>query len=284
MDTFYLTRYLYSAVEVRQSLLFAILDGQLDEALFWAFELYYTDDFVGGEVIDESAFRYVVEIYHTIFQKHNAGIEKWIQTKLHTVDKAVALGSLVQTLIGRQYSVCDFITTYLHIKCIDKASSDPPLKKLCILLRKEDITKYETVCNDDPRKILKDGCRYAVRQNANAIFQTFVPDNMLELWRNGWLYYAARSPVWLHRIEEFEGAVNDETKTVDFDDEDYDEDDTTLSERFYLKWNYDPDEQGVEIRDRIIGKSSDDTVQMTVQSFCCKYGAIIPTRKLKIRS
>ena len=284
MDTFYLTRYLYSAVDVRQSLLLAILDGELDEALFWAFELYYTDDFVGGEVIDESAFHYVVDIYHTIFQKHNAGIEKWIQTKLPEQDRAVALGSLVQTLVGRQYSVCDFITTYLHIKCVDKVISDTPVKKLCILLRKEDIAKYETIDCDDPRKVLKNSCRYAVRQNVHALFKTFVPSNMRELWRNDWLYYAARSPVWLYRIDEFEGAVNNEKKTVDFDDEDYDDNDTTLSERFYLKWNYDPDEQGVEIRDRIIGKLADDTEQMTVQAFCCKYGATIPTKKLKIRS
>jgi hypothetical protein len=284
MDTFYLTRYLYSAVEVRQSLLLAILDGQLDEALFWAFELYYTDDFIGGEVIDESAFRYVVDIYHTIFQKHNEGIEKWIKTKLTTVDKAVALGSLVQTLVGRQYSICDFVTTYLHIKCIDKTTADAPVKKLCILLRKEDIVKYETIDMDDPRMVLKNGCIYAVRQNMNALFRTFVPDNMLELWRNDWLYYAAKSPVWLHRIEQFNGIINDEKKTVDFDDEDYDENDLTMFERFHLKWNYDPDEQGVEIRDRIIGKQLANLEQITVQIFCCKYGAIIPTRKLKIRS
>ena len=41
-ETLVYTRYLYAVLEVKQSLLIALLEKQLDEALFWAYELYYS--------------------------------------------------------------------------------------------------------------------------------------------------------------------------------------------------------------------------------------------------
>jgi hypothetical protein len=280
METFSLTRYLYITIEVKQSLLLAILDSKLDEALFWAFELYYSNDFVNGISVDDSTYSYILDIYDELFQKYNPGIEKWINTKLVDVDPAIAIGSIIQTLVGRQYGIADFIGSYLHIKCKDNVEIILPNKKLCIILCDADISKYKTIESIDilPRDVLKIATRFSIRKNANLLFNTYIPDNLLDIWFNKWLYYASKSPIWLHRIQEFDGVVNDELQTVEFNDDDYDND-TTQFEQFYLKWNYEPDEQGIELRYRIIGLPS--AIQMNVQTFCLEYNAEIPTKKIK---
>ena len=305
MDTFSLTRYLYSTVEVKQSLLMAMLDRELDEALFWAFELFYSDDFIGGELVGTSTFEYVCSLYEQFYKNHNLDIEPWIHTKLSLVEPDIAVASLVQTLIPRQYCIVDFVETYLHVKC---TSSDASLgtvpKKLRILLRKEDIIKYSTIEPHDsvshdsvsydsvsydsvsyisPRLVLKKACRFPIRKNITVLFKTFIPGSMIQLWREHWLYYACRSTIWEQRIIEFDGSLNEDTLSVEFDDEDYDEKDMTMTERFYNKWNYEPDEQSLDVRNRIIGSEIDNTIQMDVRAFCEKYGAHIPMRKLKLK-
>jgi hypothetical protein len=272
-------------VEVKQSLLMAMLDRQLDEALFWTFELFYSDDFIGGELVGTSTFEYVCSLYEQFYKNHNLDIDSWIQTKLSLVEPDIAVASLVQTLIPRQYCIVDFVETYLHVKC---TSSDASLgtvpKKLRILLRKEDIIKYSTIePYISPRLVLKKACRFPIRKNITVLFKTFIPGSMIQLWREHWLYYACRSSIWEQRIIEFDGSLNEDTLSVAFDDEDYDEKDMTMAERFYNKWNYEPDEQSLDVRNHIIGSEIDNTIQMDVRAFCEKYGAHIPMRKLKLK-
>jgi hypothetical protein len=259
-----------------------MLDRETDEALFWAYELFYSKDFINGENIDTSTFEYICDLYKQFYQILNPDIEYWITGKLSSSDPAITIGSFIYTLINRQYRVDEFIDTFLHIKCMDRlVQPDKIQKHLRIILRPTDIIKYDTI-NGDPKITLKQACRFAIRKNVTVLFNTFIPGSLIELWRNHWLYYAARSPIWAHRISSFDGFINHDMLAVEFDDEYYDENDLTELEAFYNKWNYEPDEQGIEMRNRIIG--SDDSVQINVQTFCKKYGATIPTRKLKIRS
>jgi hypothetical protein len=59
------------------------------------------------------------------------------------------------------------------------------------------------------------------------------------------LYYASFSPVWFGRIDRYNGRVNNELKTVTFEnDEDQDE--------FYDEFGYEPDEQPKDILDKWI--------------------------------
>lgn len=284
METFSLTRYLYSTVEVKQSLLMALLDRELDEALFWTFELFYSDDFIGGELVGTSTFEYICSLYEQFYKSHNLDIESWIHTKLSLVEPDIAVASLVQTLIPRQYCIVDFVETYLHVKCIRVNSASTKQKKLRILLRKKDIIKYCTIESlDSPCQVLKKECRFPIRKNITVLFNTFIPGSMLQLWCNHWLYYAARTAIWEQRIIEFDGSLNDDTLSVEFNDEDYDEHDMTAHERFYNRWNYQPDEQRLDVRNRIIGPGVDNTIQLDVRSFCEKYGAHIPMRKLKVK-
>lgn len=271
-------------VEVKQSLMMALLDRELDEALFWAFEVFYSDDFVGHELIGRSAFEYVCSLYEHFYKSHNLDIESWINTKLSLAEPDIALASLVQTLIPRKYCIVDFVETYLHVKCTSTCTSDNTQKKLRIMLRKEDIIKYNTVESDGlPRQILKKTSRFPIRKNMTILFNTFIPGSMVQIWREHWLYYAARSAIWEQRIIEFDGSLNDDTLSVVFDDEDYDDNDMTAHERFCNQWNYEPDEQSLAIQNRIIGSELDNVIQLDVRAFCEKYGAHIPMRKLKIK-
>ena len=307
MDKFSLTRYLYSTVEVKQSLLMALLDRELDEALFWTFELFYTDDFICGELVGTSTFEYVCSLYEQFYKSHNSDIESWINTKLSLAEPDVAVASLVQTLIPRQYCIVDFVETYLHVKCSSTCASaianastctsaiaSTKHKKLRIMLSKENIKKYSTIVSydsvsydsvsyDSPRTILKKACRFPIRKNMNVLFNTFIPGSMVQIWREHWLYYAARSAIWEQRIIEFDGSLNEDTLSVDFDDEDYHDNDMTAHELFYNQWNYEPDEQSLDLRNRIIGPELDNAIQLDVRAFCEKYGAHIPMRKLKIK-
>uniref|UniRef100_A0A6C0D5I3 Uncharacterized protein n=1 Tax=viral metagenome TaxID=1070528 RepID=A0A6C0D5I3_9ZZZZ len=283
METFSLTRYLYPTIEVKQSLLLAILDRELDEALFWTFELFYSNDYIDDSLLDTSTIDYICELYEHFYKKLNPDIESWIQKKLLLIDPAIAVASLVQTLIYRQYSIVEFIEAFLHIKCQD--NQDLRVNgKLRILLSQENIIKYATLSTDSPRTLLKFVCRFPIRRNAAVLFNTFIPDNMVNIWFYGWLYYASNTLIWSHRIQQFDGIVNHDTKTVEFDDDEYDENDMTRFELFHNKWNFEPDEQSLELQKRIIGQHIDGTVQMDIRAFCDKYGAHIPTRKLKLRN
>jgi hypothetical protein len=92
-------------------------------------------------------------------------------------------------------------------------------------------------------------------------------------WYYNWLYYAGLSPLWEERLDDFNGHVNKEKKTVEFDNEDDEE-------KFYERWNLEPDEQPKSIQQIIIGDI--DNQQLGLKEFCEKYGCPIITRILRI--
>ena len=51
-----LTRYLYSRIEVKQSLFVSLLQRDVEQALFWGYELYYSG-------FQEETFEFVLDIY-----------------------------------------------------------------------------------------------------------------------------------------------------------------------------------------------------------------------------
>uniref|UniRef100_A0A6C0ASV2 Uncharacterized protein n=1 Tax=viral metagenome TaxID=1070528 RepID=A0A6C0ASV2_9ZZZZ len=285
MDTFSLTRYLYPTVDVRQSLFMSMLDRNLDESLFWAFELFYSNDFIDDTLIETSTFEYVKRIYDHIYRELNPDIDSWINKKLVTMEPDIALASLINTLIQRQYSIVSFLEHVIHVKCEERVIASN-IKKFRILLAKDDICKYKTI--DDttlsPRNILKTACRFAIRTNISILFNTFIPGSLIELWTNHWLYYAARTPIWATRINRLNGWLNEDKLAVEFDEEYVDDNDLSDFDEFHNRWNYEPDEQSIELRNRIIGNYSDNAIQMNIQTFCSTYGAYLPIRKLQIRN
>ena len=60
------------------------------------------------------------------------------------------------------------------------------------------------------------------------------------LWFD-WIYYSSRSPLWAKRIAEHGGVVNEENKTVDFENED-------VEEGFHQDYGLEPDEQHMDVQ------------------------------------
>ena len=104
---------------------------------------------------------------------------------------------------------------------------------------------------DDPvlYKILETHCKYGVNDSGVlSAFQMERPKEhkkVQELWRFNWLYYACRSQVWLERVESYNGVLDNEKKSVVFENEDQEE-------AFYNQFNLEPDEQKRETQEKVI--------------------------------
>jgi hypothetical protein len=271
-ETLVYTRYLYAVLEVKQSLLIALLEKQLDEALFWAYELYYSG-------FTHNVYSYAFNIYNEFYKPDNPELEKPIQNAINAwlgCDRKELwhLGSIITTLCYSKYQMNVFMESYFNLKC---KPVDDGLKKraLFIRMKPEELVKYETWprdMNELPRFYLKKVCKYAIRKETNCLFKTEFVSNR-EDYCNNWLYYAANSPVWQERI--YGGVMNHATKRIDFEtDDDFD--------AFYDEWGLEPDEQSIEVQEKSIGNGNEK--QLSMKEFCEKYGGVVVTKTLKIRA
>ena len=65
-----LTRYLYNKTEVKQCLFLSLLEHNMDEALFWGYELYYS-------WFEEEAFEFITLILNTIYKDSCSFIQSY---------------------------------------------------------------------------------------------------------------------------------------------------------------------------------------------------------------
>ena len=75
-------------------------------------------------------------------------------------------------------------------------------------------------------------------------------EELLDRYRNHWLYYASFSLLWKERIEKYKGIISLERRSVTFADE-TDADDDLLQE-FYELYGLEPDEQSVIVQNKSI--------------------------------
>jgi len=130
-------------------------------------------------------------------------------------------------------------------------------KNLYLSTSNEDLTQYKTIysCPDTnfyAYKILPIVTKHAIDTEKMLGLFTLSRDTCKDLQKSyhyHWLYYARNTPIWEKRILEFDGQLNDEKEDVDFDDEE-------LEEEFYEHFNYEPDEQKLEVQQRNIGTIS----------------------------
>ena len=66
-----LTRYLYSRIEVKQSLFISLLQKDVSQSLFWGYELYYSG-------FQAETFDFVNDIYQEIYEKLNPDLKAFI--------------------------------------------------------------------------------------------------------------------------------------------------------------------------------------------------------------
>jgi hypothetical protein len=266
-----LTRYLYNKIDVKQSLLLSLLEHNYDQALFWGYELYYSG-------FKHDVFIYLSNIYDFIYSFNNPTLREPFRILVDEWknDNSLEchLGTIIMTLSTRTYDLKYFIRAYFNF--IDFESIDTPSEiyknkkthNLIIRLKENDINKYKNIKIKKTSQYLQIGCKYPIRKELNNLFN-FVKITRKD-FENHWLYYCRDTPYWIDKILEFDGAIDYSNKQIVFPND-------TLCDKFYDKWNIEPDDQPQYIYDYCIGYPN--TLQLSVCEFYNKYN---PNKKTNI--
>ena len=266
------TRYLYNKTEVKQSLFVSLLQRNLDEAMFWAYELYFSG-------FDTDAFDYIINVYREAYSVLNPNLVLFLEKMviIWSKDKSAhwTIGSIITTLIYRDYDINSFVTTYFKVNCKPNQASTKTNRKFIITLTNPDIEKYKTITSGRADTVLRRACKYAVYKEYNQLFGTSVPklSDLQNIYYYHWLYYCLDTPIWRNRIFKYNGQINHEKKKIIFDDED------SLQE-FYEHWGYYPDEQPMHVDDKTIG-STFPNKNISIMEFCNKFNGNPTVKKIK---
>ena len=173
--------------------------------------------------------------------------------------KIVSLWNKIKTLYDPKIILLSYIFRFYYEQQNIKTG-----KNIYIVVNDEDIVLYETIevdlshCKEAKReklvarKILKNAYLYAIDSSKWLNLFKLKRDKLdiRDAYYYNWLYYAAQSPLWESRIEAYNGVVDNENKTVEFEDED------DLQE-FYKKYGYEPDEQQISIQNNCLEITQD---------------------------
>ena len=264
---FILTRYLYSKTDVTHSFFLSLLEHKHNEALYWAYELYFSG-------FQNDIFEFVLRTYEEIYNNTNPDLEQFIKNEKILWDKNPnhhwRVGSIIYTLSKREYDLSDFVEIYFKIKC-EKETKQSKKPLFIIHMCERDIEKYKSKDHMNLDLVLE----FPIRKNVIDLFNSGEPENLTEIYSDidNWLYYAAKSPIWEHRLSFYGALMNEDDVCIEFPSEE-------KREEFYEKWNYDLEEQSIEIQDAINGE---DIVQLTIKEFASKYGVKIKMKK-KVKS
>lgn len=270
-DEVILTRYLYNYVEVRQSLFISFLNHDIEESLYWAYELYYS----GYKNI---FIEFLIDIYLILYKLDNPEMEQLFMKQLDILridNDELLFGNIIATLATRQYNLQKFCKKYLHIDTIHTISEKKP--KLLVNLTKEFIEQYKTKTDNCVYRTLRNVIKYPIRKNMNKLFNAssiFDYDPMRNIYHNEWLYFTRKCPIWSERISEYNGISDDTNKTIVFPSDDE-------FEEFYEKWNYEPDEQPSHVQTSLMGAKNYDSIN--IKEFCIKYNLTMKFKKIRTR-
>ena len=105
-----LTRYLYVKEEVMTSMLTSFLETDLDSALYWSYELYFSG-------YEHETMVHLQKIYYYLFACQNPDLEEYIIEKSKHCNKPHIIHDIVQTMILRPFDtdvlLLHRIATYL---------------------------------------------------------------------------------------------------------------------------------------------------------------------------
>jgi hypothetical protein len=255
------TRYLYILDDVKTSLMLSILNRNRDEALFWAYELYYS-----GYITE--VFDLVTNIYNEFYSTLNPNLGMFL-IKLKKIQKnsEYLIGTIVYNLIHRKYNISSFVEKFSKtpFNLVYPVCNEPD-KKFFIILEEKDIQKYKNIECSEPTTILRTAAEYNSHSYSTKLFENdyirVEREELLTIYRQDWLYYASFSPIWEERIGQFNGTVDHEKKMICFENED-------IEDVFYEKYYYDPDEQPSHVQFKSIGTGAEK--QWTWNDFYEKY-------------
>ena len=154
-------------------------------------------------------------------------------------------------------------------------------KNFYVRVDPEEVVQYETIEATNllkPYRILAQACSRKIQHDFAKLFQGFrnqlspLEKEKYNEWTNraavekysdNWLYHAAFSPEWFARIMSCKGYVDYQNQQVKFVSEEWED-------AFYNKFNYDPDEQPLFVKENALKLIKSDNTS-TWQQFFAKY-------------
>lgn len=243
------TRYLYLIDDVRSSLMLSILDQQREEALYWAYELYFSG-------IQNETFCLLQNMAYTKYNKKCAQfVDKQTEFWNTNKDNYWILGTIVWYLCERSYDIKGFVKEYCKDDALvskialDTSEVHTSTTNIIVILEEKDVMKYVDIETDTPRYLLRHPSltKYRVRNYCANLFENehteIERETMVRLYRDHWLYFACASPLWSKRVRKYGGKMDHDAEKVVFDDDD------DRTDAFHLKYYYDTDEQPTHIMD-----------------------------------
>jgi len=268
MEELVLTRYLFSYSEVKHSLFIEILDGNVEPALYWGYELYWSG-------YEEDTFEWLLSTYDLMFdinEELKNRIKKEYEDWKEDNNSYEKLGTIIINMCYRPYSISKFTNRYFSTQCREKEVEKRD-SKLYINLKKGDVKEYETEYGELGKryKITNDLYKYELRTEMNSLFRYEIKkeEQKKEVFYS-WEKYAIKAPYWENAFEKYNGKI-EEGKIVFENDEGL--------EGFYEKYNLEIDEKTKETQEKVIGINKKK--QMTLTNFVKKYNGLLKTKKLK---
>lgn len=281
VSNFAFSRYLYVIDDVKSSLLLSILDHSPNEALYWGYELYFSG-------FKDETFAILLNIANTMCSPK---VQRFVQQQKDQWDKTPEqywiLGTVMWYLAERTKNVNPFITAFcqdpdLIQKIKNKSITQKRETNIVIIMEEKDVQSYINIETDKPDRLLQHVLKYSPRNHVSHIFEhdhvQFSREKLIQLWRENWLYYASKSPLWQRRIEMYNGIIDHTNETITFPPSHIDEDakeqvcNDDMFEEFNAKYYYDTDEQPNPIVERCLGRETD---QWTWQTFHDTYAKVI---------
>lgn len=316
-----LTRYLYPKESVLSSLVWAVLDQHSEEALFWAYELYYSG--FKQDVFDLLISIHIV-FYHEKYPQQTdilyPLLEKW-----HNQEKAqnkkfrhhdTILGSVLMNIMYYQTPSDVEYTKHLYTCSLsqlmrkragvnyietvyekqDGSDSNHPIEFTLHELR-----PYQTIYTKPPSVILRDACKFPIR-NIGCDVRDHNKYVMEEGERSDVYEMALRYlkiPMYAMTIQELQDKwlyyashspiwakrITDYHGEIDHEHESVKFDNDVVigddEEQFYQEFQYEPDEQSITVHKSI----GIDVSHMTMSwlDFYNKYSKDDAIRSVKIR-
>lgn len=216
-----LTRYLFNKSTVAACLEDAIAAKKYEEACYWAYEIYYSG-------FQEEVLEYLMGIIETKYKHHiklNAYLKKKYEKEPEcaTLPATIIKNMLMKNAENPEGESPRFVAIKEYQIEMFKTKDTPTPGRNFEFLR--------TVCKT-PTKLTKMGKRDV--------------DSLLDVFRNKWIYYASRSPIWASRIKAHNGKIDGRKKTVTFNTDDD-------LEEFHDTYNYEPDEQPIIFQKQCMG-------------------------------
>jgi len=167
---------------------------------------------------------------------------------------------------------------------INKSLNQIKKQNFYVRVDPEEVVQYETIEADDtlrPYRILAQACVCKIQNNWVNLFQGFRNQKIesslkkkYDGWTfgavtekynslNKWIYHASFSPMWFSRIRSCKGYIDYENQEVKFVSED-------CEEEFHSKYNLEPDEQPLFVKENALKQIKDDNAS-SWQQFFAKY-------------